>query len=103
MNIAFTKKMEKWIRDQVKAGHYNNASEVVRDIIRDHIKKDAESAHLKKLVDEGLADLKAGRVIKVPVGDKVGRKSFFDDLFEEAKREIRNASGKKPSRRRGAA
>jgi antitoxin ParD1/3/4 len=103
MNIAFTKKMEKWIRDQVKAGHYNNASEVVRDIVRDHIKKAAEDAHLKKLVEEGLADLKAGRYTEVAIDDKVARKKFFDGLFEKARVESQAAHAKKASSREGAA
>lgn len=36
MNISFTEKQEKYISEQVSAGDYQNASEVVRDALRLH-------------------------------------------------------------------
>lgn len=36
MNISFTEKQEKYIRDQVASGNYKNASEVVREALRVH-------------------------------------------------------------------
>ena len=34
MNISFTEKQEKYIRDKVKSGDFQNASEVVRNALR---------------------------------------------------------------------
>jgi antitoxin ParD1/3/4 len=36
MNISFTEKQEKYIRDHVASGNYKNASEVVREAMRLH-------------------------------------------------------------------
>lgn len=36
MNINFTEKQENYIRSLVESGDYQNASEVVRDALRDH-------------------------------------------------------------------
>ena len=34
MNISFTEKQEKYIRDKVKSGNFRNASEVVRNALQ---------------------------------------------------------------------
>ena len=36
MNVSFTTKQEKYIRDQIESGDFQNASEVVRDALRLH-------------------------------------------------------------------
>jgi len=36
MNVSFTEKQERYIRDQVESGDFQNASEVVRDALRLH-------------------------------------------------------------------
>ncbi len=34
MNVSLPDLMKKWVEDQVKSGHYSNASDYVRDLIR---------------------------------------------------------------------
>jgi len=34
MNISLTAKLEHYVRDKVKSGNYNNASEVIREALR---------------------------------------------------------------------
>lgn len=36
MNVSFTEKQEKYIKDQIESGDFQNASEVVRDALRLH-------------------------------------------------------------------
>ncbi|SNT18823.1 antitoxin ParD1/3/4 [Ekhidna lutea] len=36
MNVSFTERQEKYIREQIASGHFQNASEVVRDALRLH-------------------------------------------------------------------
>jgi len=36
MNVSFTERQEKYIKDQIASGHFQNASEVVRDALRLH-------------------------------------------------------------------
>ena len=34
MNVSLPERMKAWVEDQVKTGHYSNASDYVRDLIR---------------------------------------------------------------------
>ncbi len=34
MNVSLPDLMKKWIEEQVKTGHYSNASDYVRDLVR---------------------------------------------------------------------
>ncbi|MBX9735510.1 MAG: type II toxin-antitoxin system ParD family antitoxin [Phycisphaerales bacterium] len=61
MNVSLTKKLEKWVRDQVKGGNFETASEVVRDALRDAMRREDELARLRADIAEGIADAKAGR------------------------------------------
>ncbi|MEP5612498.1 MAG: type II toxin-antitoxin system ParD family antitoxin [Cyclobacteriaceae bacterium] len=36
MNVSFTEKQERYIKDQIESGDFQNASEVVRDALRMH-------------------------------------------------------------------
>lgn len=36
MNVSFTERQEKYIKEQIASGHFQNASEVVRDALRLH-------------------------------------------------------------------
>ena len=46
MNISFTEKQEKYIRDKVKSGDFQNASEVVRNALR------MVKTHEEKMISE---------------------------------------------------
>ena len=43
MNISLTPELEKIIQAKVASGHYNNASEVIREALRLMIREDAKS------------------------------------------------------------
>lgn len=64
MNVSLTPKMEKWIAKRVKEGKYQTASEVVRDALRGSMEREAQLVELRRLVQEGIDDLEAGRTVK---------------------------------------
>ena len=57
MNISLTPKLESFVREKVKTGDYNNASEVIREALRALQEREAERKLqlrvLKKLIKEG--------------------------------------------------
>ncbi|WP_432411994.1 type II toxin-antitoxin system ParD family antitoxin [Rasiella sp. SM2506] len=54
MNISFTEKQEKYIRDKVASGDYKNASEVVREALRQHESDDEKKlALLRAEIEKG--------------------------------------------------
>lgn len=55
MNISLPSPLKEWVTAQQASGRYSNASDYVRDLIRRDQEKIAETAHLQKLLDEGLA------------------------------------------------
>lgn len=63
MNVSLTPKLEKWIQGKVAGGKYQTASEVVREALRLCMENDEKLRDMRKLVQEGLDDIKAGRVV----------------------------------------
>ena len=55
MNISLPDQMKAWVEEQVASGRYANASEVVRDILRQEQRRRAAVAEMQALIDEGLA------------------------------------------------
>ena len=66
LNISVTQKMAGMVRDKVKSGMYNSVSEVVRESLRlfeeQEMIKEMKLKELKRLIQEGDDDIKAGRV-----------------------------------------
>lgn len=65
MNISLTPELEACIASKVDSGRYKSVSEVVREGLRlleeqDQLKQ-LRRERLRQLVDEGMADLQAGR------------------------------------------
>ncbi len=51
MNVSLPDPMKDWVEDQVKTGHYSNASDYVRDLIRrDQEYQDKREALIKALI-----------------------------------------------------
>ena len=51
MNVSLPDPMKDWVESQVKTGHYSNASDYVRDLIRrDQEYRDQREALIKALV-----------------------------------------------------
>ncbi len=66
MNVSLTPQLEKFVAQKVKSGMYSSASEVVRESLRllnqQSIGEKEQLASLKKDIQRGLDDIKAGRV-----------------------------------------
>ena len=65
MNISLPDQMKAWVEDQAKSGRYANASDVVRDLIRQEQIKAEKIAHMQKLIDEA----RAGGISDKTMGD----------------------------------
>ncbi len=63
MNIHLTRELEAFISKKVASGRYSSASEVVREGLRLLSDDDEWKAEVRRKIGEGLADLKAGRVV----------------------------------------
>jgi antitoxin ParD1/3/4 len=51
MNVSLPDPMKEWVEDQVKTGHYSNASDYVRDLIRrDQEYHDRRETLIKSLI-----------------------------------------------------
>ena len=59
-NVSLTPELERFARECVEGGGYNNVSEVVRSALRDlqerHRRRDAFEASLREAVEEGDRD-----------------------------------------------
>lgn len=53
---------ERFVKDQLASGRYNNASEVVRDALRMMEDRERRLVALDAALDVGLKDIEAGRV-----------------------------------------
>lgn len=68
MNVHLTPELEALVHNKVKTGHYNSASEVVREALRlfeerDRIRK-LQIRELRKRIDEGWASLERGEGVE---------------------------------------
>ncbi|MDR3424399.1 MAG: type II toxin-antitoxin system ParD family antitoxin [Alphaproteobacteria bacterium] len=78
MNVSLTPELIKIVQSKVESGLYGNASEVVREAIRqmdglDALAYEAKLERLRKLLEPGLADVAAGRFADYSL-DKLKRK-----------------------------
>ena len=66
MNVNLTAELERFVRDRVESGKYNNQSEVVREGLRLLMDREdataASLAYLKGALKDGLSDFEEGRV-----------------------------------------
>jgi antitoxin ParD1/3/4 len=82
MHVSLTARLEKFDRNKVDSGLYNNASEVVREALR--LMQESESirrlklGRLKRELAKGEADLAAGRF--VTLADDEELEAFFAKL-----------------------
>ncbi|KQV43412.1 MULTISPECIES: type II toxin-antitoxin system ParD family antitoxin [unclassified Rhizobium] len=65
-----------FITRQVETGRFNNASEVVRAGLRLLERDEVKLAELKRLIDEGLDDIAAGRVYEYESSE-----ALLDDII----------------------
>lgn len=65
MHISLTPELERAVKEKVKSGLYNNASEVVREALRLSLKAESENEWLKREAAIGFAQLEAGEIVSV--------------------------------------
>ena len=54
MNVSLPDPMKEWVEVQARSGHYSNASDYVRDLIRRDQERVSKLAELQRLITEGL-------------------------------------------------
>jgi antitoxin ParD1/3/4 len=86
--VSLTEHQQRFLDGQVRAGRHGSTSEVVREALRryedDVLREEAHLAYLKRLGDEGEADIVAGRHVDVPLG---GLKDYLRGLGRRAREE----------------
>ena len=65
MHISLTPELEKAVKAKVQSGLYNNASEVVREALRQSLARESENAWLAREAAIGFAQLEAGQTVVV--------------------------------------
>jgi antitoxin ParD1/3/4 len=80
MHINLSKQMKAYITSKVESGFYDNATEVIRDAVRRMQDEDAQFSAFKAAIEEGEADIAAGRVFK-------GTDTTIEDIAAEVLRE----------------
>ncbi|RMB02880.1 type II toxin-antitoxin system ParD family antitoxin [Eilatimonas milleporae] len=76
MNVSLPDEMKNWVESQTRTGRYSNASDYVRDLIREDQDRKDKIAHIQALVSEGLES---------GVSDK-----SMDDILKEARARTKN-------------
>jgi antitoxin ParD1/3/4 len=71
MNISLPDQMKQWVEEQVATGRYANASDLMRDVIRERQEKSAAITRLQREIDKGRAS---------GISDK-----SVDEIFAEAR------------------
>jgi len=65
MNVSLTPELDRYVKQKVESGLYNNASEVVREALRMLVERDRfrplSEDELHAEIEKGRADIRAGR------------------------------------------
>jgi antitoxin ParD1/3/4 len=88
MHVSLTPELEARIKAKVESGLYNNASEVIREVLRfmdahEEWVKEIKTALLRKQLKTGTDQIDDGK--GVAVESKVALDSLFEDLSTQAK------------------
>lgn len=65
MNISLTPELEKAVKAKVQSGLYNNASEVIREALRQSLSRENENTWLAREAAIGYAQLESGQTVPV--------------------------------------
>lgn len=65
MHISLTPELEKAVKSKVASGLYNNASEVIREALRQSLNREQENQWLAREAAIGFAQLESGRIVEV--------------------------------------
>lgn len=92
MNISLTPELAQFVRKNVKVGLYNNASEVLRDALRQMIRTgrrrggtESITKQHRRLVEEGVAAIERGEYTDY---DEDGLRGFFAGVVERGKKSL---------------
>ena len=55
MNISLPEQMKAWVEAQTADGRYSNSSDVIRDMIRRELRREAATVKFQKMVDDARA------------------------------------------------
>ena len=70
MHISLTPELENAVKSKVQSGLYNNASEVIREALRQSLARESENAWLARGAAIGFAQLEAGQTVMVESRDQ---------------------------------
>jgi antitoxin ParD1/3/4 len=65
MNISLTPELEEAVKRKVRSGLYNNASEVIREALRQSIIRENENNWLAREAAIGFAQLESGETVQI--------------------------------------
>jgi antitoxin ParD1/3/4 len=65
MNISLTPELENAVKAKVASGLYNNASEIIREALRESIRRERENEWLQREAAIGFAQLDAGQLVRI--------------------------------------
>ena len=65
MHISLTPELENAVKSKVASGLYNNASEVIREALRQSLNREQENQWLAREAAIGFAQLESGQVFEV--------------------------------------
>ncbi len=65
MYTSLTPELESSVKAKVQSGFYNNASEVIRETLRQSLARERENAWLAREAAIGFAQLEAGQTVTV--------------------------------------
>lgn len=76
MHVSLTDRLDKYVRDKVATGLYNNASEVIREALRRQIEAEEslveKRARLLAEIDVGWAQIERGETVPLDI-DEINR------------------------------
>jgi len=65
MNISLTPELEEAVKRKVRSGLYNNASEVIREALRQSLQRESENQWLAREAAIGFAQLESGETVQI--------------------------------------
>jgi antitoxin ParD1/3/4 len=79
VKISLTPELERAIRAKVASGLYKNASEFVREALRDSLRRECGNDWLQREAAIGFGQLEAGKVVRIK-----SRKEFIDAVHGDS-------------------
>ncbi len=65
MNVSLTPELESAVKAKIASGLYNNASEIIREALRESLRRESENQWVQREAAIGFAQLEAGQVIEM--------------------------------------